>query len=133
MRVFLDSNVLISAARFPDSVPYWAVLKAITEPNECFVCEQNIEEARKVFSLKFPNHIEDLETFLFALFSVAELVPVPKHRIPEEQNVRDLDDRSILRAAIWARADILVTGDKDFIESQLESPKCLTPSEFLFI
>ncbi len=35
------------------------------------------------------------------------------------------------RAAIEAKADILLTGDKDFLESGLKNPIIMTPSEFL--
>ncbi len=34
-----------------------------------------------------------------------------------ETQIRDVDDRPILRAAIEAKADVLLTGDKDFLES----------------
>lgn len=38
---------------------------------------------------------------------------------------------SYLRAAIKAKADILLTGDKDFLESGLKNPMIITPAEFL--
>lgn len=41
------------------------------------------------------------------------------------------NDRPILRAAIEARADILLTGDKDFLKSGVENPAIMTPAEFL--
>jgi hypothetical protein len=37
----------------------------------------------------------------------------------------------ILRAAISAGADILLTGDKDFIESGIFNPKIMTATEFV--
>lgn len=40
-------------------------------------------------------------------------------------------DRPILRAAIEAKADVLLTGDKDFLESGVKNPKIMTPAEFL--
>ena len=52
----------------------------------------------------------------------------PNHGLICEQNV---DDRPILRAAINAKADILLTGDKDFLESSLENPVIMTPVGFL--
>ena len=52
----------------------------------------------------------------------------PNHGLICEQNV---DDRPILRAAINAKADILLTGDKDFLESGLENPVIMTPVGFL--
>ena len=44
-----------------------------------------------------------------------------------------MKDRPILRAAIYAGADILLTGDKDFLEAGIDYPKCLSPAEFLLM
>ena len=52
----------------------------------------------------------------------------PNHGLICEQNV---DDRPILRAAIESKADVLLTGDKDFLESGLKNPVIITPAEFL--
>ena len=46
MKVFIDSNVLFSAARFPGSTPARALYKALTEPNDAIVCEINIDELK---------------------------------------------------------------------------------------
>ena len=48
-----------------------------------------------------------------------------------ESQIRDINDNPILRAAIIANANILLTGDKDFLESGIKYPKILTPTEFL--
>ena len=45
--------------------------------------------------------------------------------------IRDISDRPILRAAIEAKADVLLTGDKDFLESGVNNPAIMTPAEFL--
>ena len=34
-----------------------------------------------------------------------------------KKQIRDINDRPILRAAIEAKTDILLTGDKDFLDS----------------
>lgn len=60
-----------------------------------------------------------------------ELVPIPTDEYLLEENIRDVKDRPILRAAINAKADILLTGDKDFLESGLTTPKIMTPAGFL--
>ena len=36
-----------------------------------------------------------------------------------------------VRAAIAAKANVLLTDDKDFLESGLENPRIMTPAEFL--
>ncbi len=50
-----------------------------------------------------------------------------------EKQIRDINDRPILRAAIEAKADILLTGDKDFLDSGVKNPMIMTPAEFLNI
>ena len=50
-----------------------------------------------------------------------------------ETQIRDVNDRPILRAAIEAGADVLLTGDKDFLESGVKHPAIMTPAEFLNI
>ena len=47
--------------------------------------------------------------------------------------IRDVKDRPILRAAKIAKVDILLTGDKDFLESGINTPKIVNPSQFLSI
>ena len=36
-----------------------------------------------------------------------------------------------MRAAIEAKADVLLTGDKDFLVSGVKKPAIMTPAEFL--
>ena len=62
-----------------------------------------------------------------------ELVPVPIDENIMESEIRDADDRPILWAAIEEKVDILLTGDKDFLESGLKNPKIMTTAEFLNI
>ena len=104
MKVLIDSNILISAALNSNGTPYQAYLKAVTFPNHGLICEQNIDELRRIFNRKFPNRIAALEQFL----SIA-----------------------LMTLAIHANADVLLTGDKDFLESGLHTPKIMTASDFL--
>ena len=131
MRILIDTNVLISAALNSNSIPYQAYIKASSYPNRGLICEQNIEEIEYIFRKKFPAHISVLNHFLAIALSSLELVPIPAEREKSEIMIRDADDRSILRAAIAAEADIILTGDKDFLEAGLVKPKAMTPSEFL--
>ena len=56
---------------------------------------------------------------------------VPHETTSDEIKIRDIADRPILRAAITADADILLTGDKDFLESGIKHPMILTATEFV--
>ena len=57
MRVLVDTNILISAALSSNGTPYKAFLKAVTYPNKGIICDQNIEELRRIFNRKFPQKI----------------------------------------------------------------------------
>ncbi|MDO5145670.1 MAG: putative toxin-antitoxin system toxin component, PIN family [Eubacteriales bacterium] len=131
MRVLIDTNILISAALNPHGTPYKAFLKAVTYPNKGIICDQNIDELRRIFNRKFPTRINMLEKFLAYSLAVIEVAPIPQMESESEKLIRDVKDRPILRAAINAKADVLLTGDKDFLESEVMSPEILTAAEFL--
>lgn len=131
MRVLIDTNVLISAALNPEGVPSRAYMKAASYPNHGLICEQNVDEMKRIFNKKFPHRIALLDKFLSLALLTLELVPIPTDENISENQIRDVNDRTILRAAIEAKADILLTGDKDFLEAGLEYPKIMTPAEFL--
>jgi putative PIN family toxin of toxin-antitoxin system len=133
MRVLIDTNVLISAALNPNGAPFRAYVKAMTYPNRGLICEQNVEEMRRIFNRKFPAHLYALEQFLSVALLTLELVPVPMQEYASEEKIRDVKDRPILRAAIAAKADVLLTGDKDFLEAGLDEPKIMSPTEFLYM
>ena len=131
MRVLIDTNVLISAALNADGVPYQAYVKAASYPNHGMICEQNVDEMKRIFNKKFPKRLAALDKFLSIALLTLELVPIPTDENMSESQIRDADDRPILRAAIEAKADVLLTGDKDFLESDLKNPMIITPAEFL--
>ena len=131
MRIFIDTNILFSAILTPNSTPYKAYFKAVTLPNKGIISDQNITELRRVFNRKFPSKLQTLESFLAVALLSLEVVHVPQDTISDETKIRDIADRPILRAAIAADADILLTGDKDFLESGIKHPMILTATEFV--
>ena len=131
MKVLIDTNVLISAALSAAGTPFQAYIKAATYPNHGLICEQNVDELKRIFNKKFPNKLAALDRFLSTALLTLELVPIPGEEDTIETQIRDLNDRPILRAAIAAKADVLLTGDKDFLESGIQSPKIMTPKDFL--
>ena len=131
MRILIDTKVLISAALNANGTPYRAYKKAASYPNHGLICEQNVEELMRIFNKKFPSKIAALDKFLSTALLILELVPVPTDELVSEIQIRDVNDRPILRAAIVAKADVLLTGDKDFLESGVTSPAIMTPAEFI--
>ena len=133
MKVLIDTNILISAALSATGIPYKAYQKAVTHPNHGVVCDQNIDELRRVFNRKFPGKIQALERFLALALTVLEIVPTPPIEIADESKIRDHADRPILRAAVKASVDVLLTGDKDFLESGLKQPAIMRAADFLLL
>jgi predicted nucleic acid-binding protein len=74
-----------------------------------------------------------IQLFLTDILTKTELIKTPpdSEKTPEEELIRDVKDRPILRAAIAANVDIIVTGDKDFLESGLTKPKIMSPADFI--
>ena len=127
MRIMLDTNVLVSAALYPNSKPALAVLRA-TQKHSLLICSYVMEELNSVFARKFPHKTKQLEVFLSKLSYELCDTPDINHNTPE---MRDADDRPILQAAIDADVDVILTGDDDFHSLSLERPQIISPTEFL--
>ena len=131
MRIMLDTNILISAALFPNGRAAQAFFKALQPPYQPLVCDYVVDELHRKFREKFPNRLTELEAFLFNALSFIKLVPTPEEAVSSEQKIRDPKDRPILRAALDAHADLFLTGDKDFLESSVTDPRIISVPEFL--
>lgn len=129
MRVFIDTNILVSAA-LGFGVPYKAYVKAVTSPNQGIVCDLVIDELRRTFNRKFPDKIARMEQFLAMALTLIEIVPTPEIA-DKDDRLRDTNDTPILQAAINAKANIIITGDKDFLESNVLTPTIMTAADFL--
>ena len=125
MRILADTNILFSTLLYPNSVPATVLLKIANE-QELVLCDQNLAEIREVIRKKAPQFLSALESFLAELSY--ELIPAVNDTTKE---IRDTKDQPILNAAILNNVDIIVTGDKDFLELEMEHPKCMTASEYL--
>jgi predicted nucleic acid-binding protein len=92
-----------------------------------------MEELRRVFNEKFPHRIADYERFVsvMALSVTIVFTPPDDARHESENKIRDVKDRPILRAAIASGVDMIITGDKDFLESGLTVPAMVSAAEFL--
>jgi putative PIN family toxin of toxin-antitoxin system len=133
MRYLIDTNILISAALFQNSVPARAFMKAFSPPYSAIVCDYSLDEMRRVYNRKFQHRIPDFERFVSMLVLSVEIVSTPpmEENTVEEKNIRDVNDRPIFRAAVASKVDGILTGDKDFLKSGITRPKMVTAAEFL--
>ncbi|MBC7320692.1 putative toxin-antitoxin system toxin component, PIN family [bacterium] len=129
MKVMPDTNVIISAILFPDSIPA-KVLEDIVYNHTPVLCSHIIEELHNIFERKFRDKVYVLENFLLKF--PYELIYTPILIDPTKYPyISDIEDLPILVSAILGDVDIIVTGDKEFTKVEIEKPEILTPREFL--
>ena len=106
MRVFLDANILFSAAQ-PHS-RMRAFLDVLMDRAKCLTNEYAIEEARRNLAAKFPDTVKALARLAKKCEVVSQLETDLKVELP-------LKDAQILGGAIAGNATHLLTGDeRDF-------------------
>jgi predicted nucleic acid-binding protein len=127
----LDANILISAIYNPNSKPYQAYSKASEPPCVLVLCDQVVDEVRRIFNIKFSAKIPAMERFLAVAHYDLVTLTAEDAISDDESGIRDVKDRPILRAAQKAAVDIFVTGDKDFLESAVTRPKIMTAAHFV--
>jgi len=128
MRIMLDSNVIISALLFP-SVQMDRLFKDLFDHHTIVLSSYIIDELHRVIRRKFPAQTKALDRLLVGMSY--ELVYTPLEMEPDLVKIRDEKDYPILYSAITEEIDILITGDLDFKEIDLETPKIMTPKEYL--
>ena len=131
MKEMIDTNIIISAALFPNGKAAQAFYKALLPPYEPLLCDYVIDELHRKFREKFPDKQMELEAFLFNVLMAIRTVRTPENELLVEKEIRDLKDRPILRAAVNEHVDLFLTGDKDFLESSIENPRIINAATFL--
>lgn len=131
MRIFLDSNVLLSAALWPTGVTAACYRAAVSSGHTVIVSDYVFDEVRTVAERKFPDRAGVIDDFLHFVSTFAVQVTTPKDSGPDEGLVRDHKDRPVLRGARSAKCDVLVTGDRDLLEAEIGDPEIVTPADYL--
>lgn len=128
MRVFVDTNVVISAILFPDG-KVAKVFSHLLEKHTVIICSYTIKECEELFEKKFPSKKELLNKLFkginFETFKSPE--KIDKNKYPE---IRDINDLPILVSAILSDSDVLITGDKDFENVKIDKPLIFTPTKY---
>lgn len=129
MRIMLDTNVLISAILFR-SENLSRLIEKVVEDHTLVLSTYVVDELTSVVDRKFPSKMIAIEKFLTALSYEFAYSPENYDGTPLFE-IRDCKDYMVLHTAIITDVDILITGDKDFKDIEIERPEILTPKEFL--
>jgi putative PIN family toxin of toxin-antitoxin system len=125
VKVLTDTNILISALLYPKSVPSRALLHA-AKNHDLILSDYNIAELRRVAEDKFSKTQGDIDVLLTSM--TYTLVPTP---LFPQKLISDPKDAPILNAAIIEGVDIIISGDKHFLNIDMEHPKTMTAAAYL--
>lgn len=131
--VVLDTNVLISALAYPDSVPGRIFGAWRLGSIDLILSTHILEELRRVLPRLHHRHGLGALEIDELVDSLALQVDVLEPAVSELEEVRDPQDRPVLGTLIKAREScpdaLLVTGDKDLLVLAGRYPIC-TPTAF---
>ena len=126
MRVFLDTNVLASAAATRGLCA--DVLREVFASHELLTSAQVLRELRRILRSKFRVD-QDLVDDFISLMRQDTVLARPGE--PPGVEIQDQDDVPILSAAISAGADAFVTGDKELLAiGRIEKLAIMSPRQF---
>lgn len=129
MRIFLDANILFSAARAEGAMRRLLAL-AEAAGHELWADAYVFEEARRNLAAKSPDGLAVLQ----AIAGRIHIGGLPDARVlaPEATALPE-KDRPVLAAAIHHRCDILITGDRTHFGGlygrQLQGVLILSPAQ----
>ena len=128
MRVFVDTNIIISAMLFPNG-KVAKVFSHLLEKHTVIISSYTKKECEEVFEKRFPSKKKQLNVF-FKGINFEEFESPEKIDEKDYPEIRDIKDLPILVSAILSDCDILITGDKDFESIRLDKPLIFTPSRY---
>lgn len=127
MKIMLDTNILISAFVFGGKVR--DVLKILFDMKcKLYISEYVDTEFQLILNKKWSNRAEKI----YSLYRSMDFV-FCSSTSETFGHLRDEKDIPVLSDAIYHNVDILLTGDKDFLEAGIETPQIVSPSELLEI
>jgi putative PIN family toxin of toxin-antitoxin system len=126
LRVFVDTNVLVAAVATRGLCA--DVLRTVLASHELVVSQQVLDEVSRVLRLKLGIGPGPAADFVRLLREDADVAPAA--RLPDIV-LNDRDDLPILGAAIAARAEVFVTGDRELLElGNVEGMRVVSPRQF---
>ena len=125
MKIMLDTNVLISAFVFGGKAGK-LINHLFDSEHELYVSEYIDKEFQDKLKLKWPDKADKIYELYRGLNihfceSTKELVG----------ELRDEKDIPVLSDSLYHKVDIIVSGDKDFLESGVDRPLIYSPAMLL--
>lgn len=124
MRILIDTNVLVSAFVFSGKAG--TLMNMLFESrHELLVSEYVDAEFKAILEMKWKEKAE----LVYSLYHSLPFIFCESSSVQlDNGNLRDTKDIPVLSDAMFNRADLILSGDKDFIEAGLEHPLVYSPS-----
>lgn len=122
MRILIDTNVLVSAFVFGGKAG--TLMHMLFESShELLVSDYVDAEFKAILEMKWKEKSEKVYSLYHKLpFVFCGSSPMSMG------NLRDAKDIPVLSDALFHHADMILSGDKDFIEAEIERPLVFSPS-----
>ena len=126
MRVFLDTNVIVSATATRGLCA--DVFREVLLSHELIVSEPLLTELSRVLSAKFGADEEMIESVI-RILKQEKIFSQPLD-LPD-LTIRDRDDLLILASALAGRAEVLITGGKELLAlGSIHTLEIISPRQF---
>jgi putative PIN family toxin of toxin-antitoxin system len=114
LRVVLDTNVLVSGLAYPNSIPGRVVGLWRQGVLDVVLSRYILDETARVLPRlqRIQLSSDEIRDLVDSLMFLADVVDPEE---PIETNVRDVADQKVLGTLLAAKADYLITGDKDLL------------------
>lgn len=124
----LDTNIILSYILF-NNERMNLFFKHILSHDTLVISNIIIDELNEVFDKKFSHKKDALNIFLNDI----EVEHVNINSIENDKlfEIRDVKDYPVLYGAIVSKVDIFITGDKDFDDIKVKSPKIMTIKDYI--
>lgn len=132
MKITLDTNFLISATQWDNSVAHKLLIRLIESNIELFTTKDIIIEFTKVLERDFKYNKKEISLIIQQIIMFLKLAePIEKLEIVKEYP----DDNKIIECAIASGSDYIITYDKKHLLKikEYRGIKLITPEEMLKI
>lgn len=134
LRVFLDSNVIVSGIYSSRGAPAVVLRRFIEGRLTVVVSQQVLDEVIRAVRAKLPEALPSLRRFLVNAPPEIWKDPAPEE-VKRWSSTLNVGDAAIMAAVVAARPDYFVTGDRHFLEhpsiAEETGLKIVTPAQFV--
>lgn len=128
-KIVFDTNVLISATLWDDSVAQKFLFKCIRENIQIFSSQEIIEEYKEILARDFDYEEQEIGEILGGVLQFVNMVaPSIKVEVVKE----DPDDNKIIECALESKSECILSYDKHLLKlKEYQGIKIVKPEDFL--